>query len=217
MVELGGWTEPAFEPVVRAFVENFEKRRDVGSACSVYVDGQPVVDIWGGVADLSVEAVVAGHAGGRVLDHEGAIAICAHMLVQRGRSTSTPRRATGPSSPPQAERITVRQVLGHAPGLRTSKVTSPRRGTCWDRSSTRCRAKPNGNRARRTATTCDRWMDCRRDHPPADGRSPTILRRRDRAAIGSDFWIGLPSRKSARRPWCRSSRRPIRSPRWSSS
>jgi hypothetical protein len=32
MVEVGGWTEPAFEPVVGAFVENFEKRRDVGAA-----------------------------------------------------------------------------------------------------------------------------------------------------------------------------------------
>jgi CubicO group peptidase (beta-lactamase class C family) len=119
-VELGGWTEPAFEPVVGAFVENFEKRRDVGAACSVYVHGQPVVDIWGGVADLS---------GGRPWSPDtlavvfsttkGATAMCAHMLVQRGEiDVDAPVARYWPEfAAAGKERITVRELLSHRAGL----------------------------------------------------------------------------------------------------
>ena len=43
--------EPGFGPVADAFRANFDEHGDVGAACCVYLDGRPVVDVWGGVAD----------------------------------------------------------------------------------------------------------------------------------------------------------------------
>lgn len=42
---------PAFAPVAQAFVDNFVDRYDAGAACSVFFEGQKVVDLWGGYAD----------------------------------------------------------------------------------------------------------------------------------------------------------------------
>src|SRR5215813_154200 len=49
--DIGGWVETSFEPVLDAFAANFDERDDVGGAVCVYVDGEPVVDLWGGLAD----------------------------------------------------------------------------------------------------------------------------------------------------------------------
>jgi CubicO group peptidase (beta-lactamase class C family) len=40
-----------FEAVRDAFVENFERRREIGAACCIYQHGEKVVDLWGGVRD----------------------------------------------------------------------------------------------------------------------------------------------------------------------
>ena len=46
-----GFVAPGFEPVRAAFVKNFEARGEVGAAFCAFHKGQPVVDLWGGVAD----------------------------------------------------------------------------------------------------------------------------------------------------------------------
>src|SRR5690606_1618725 len=46
-----GSVHDAFEPVREAFVANFERRGELGSACCIYQDGEKVVDLWGGVRD----------------------------------------------------------------------------------------------------------------------------------------------------------------------
>src|SRR6476646_9927383 len=48
LVPLNGTCEPRFEAVLEAFVQNYRKEDEVGSAVSVVVDGRTVVDIWGG-------------------------------------------------------------------------------------------------------------------------------------------------------------------------
>src|SRR5689334_13154010 len=48
---IDGWAATEFEPVLDAFARNFDERGEVGAAVCVYLDGQPVVDAWGGVAD----------------------------------------------------------------------------------------------------------------------------------------------------------------------
>ena len=72
--------------VADTFRANFEGNPgEVGAACCVYVDGCPVVDLWGGLADREANrpwgddtiALVASTT-------KGATAICAHLLVQRG-------------------------------------------------------------------------------------------------------------------------------------
>lgn len=51
MVDIGGFADPSFGAVADAFRINFEERGELGAACSVVVDGQTVVDLWGGHLD----------------------------------------------------------------------------------------------------------------------------------------------------------------------
>jgi hypothetical protein len=48
---VGGSVQPGFEAVRDAFIENFERRNELGAACCVYHRGEKVVDLWGGVRD----------------------------------------------------------------------------------------------------------------------------------------------------------------------
>jgi len=42
-----------FAPVRAAFAENLQRRDEVGAAVAVVVDGELVVDLWAGHADLA--------------------------------------------------------------------------------------------------------------------------------------------------------------------
>ena len=85
MTEIRGTVEPGFEEVRDVFAANFDSRGEVGAGFCVYVDGRPVVDLTGGVADED------GHPyDDRTLQMvfsttKGATALCAHLLVQQGR------------------------------------------------------------------------------------------------------------------------------------
>jgi len=81
-----GFVDDGFGPVMDAFVSNFVERHDLGAGCAVFVDGRPVVDVWGGTADRRT---------GRPWEHDtaavifscskGLLAICAYLLVEDGR------------------------------------------------------------------------------------------------------------------------------------
>jgi CubicO group peptidase (beta-lactamase class C family) len=45
-----GQVEAGFEPVADSFIANFEELGELGAAFAAYVEGRPVVDIWGGIA-----------------------------------------------------------------------------------------------------------------------------------------------------------------------
>ena len=51
--EIHGTVAPGFEPVRDAFARNFAEHGEVGAACCVYLRGEPVVDIHGGLADAA--------------------------------------------------------------------------------------------------------------------------------------------------------------------
>src|SRR4030066_473217 len=48
---ISGFVKPRFEAVQEAFIENFERRHELGAACCVYHQGEKVVDLWGGIRD----------------------------------------------------------------------------------------------------------------------------------------------------------------------
>jgi CubicO group peptidase (beta-lactamase class C family) len=47
-VPISGSVAPGYEPVLEEFKRNFLHRRELGAACSAYVGGRCVVDVWGG-------------------------------------------------------------------------------------------------------------------------------------------------------------------------
>jgi CubicO group peptidase (beta-lactamase class C family) len=118
--DIGGWVEASFEPVVDVFAANFDERGEIGAAVCVYVDGQPVVDLWGGLADATTgrpwmsDTVVLVYSSTK-----GVTAVCANRLIEQGRLDPD---ATVASYWPEfgangKESITVRQVLSHQAGL----------------------------------------------------------------------------------------------------
>jgi CubicO group peptidase (beta-lactamase class C family) len=51
-VPISGFVAPGYEAVLEAFKRNFLERRELGAACSAYVSGRCVVDLWGGSRTL---------------------------------------------------------------------------------------------------------------------------------------------------------------------
>jgi CubicO group peptidase (beta-lactamase class C family) len=123
--EFGGFVEPGFEAVASAFAENFSKRGDLGASFAATLDGQPVVDLWGGVAD---------EASGKAWQQDtmqlifsgtkGLTALCVAMLVDRGQlKLDDPVCAHWPEFAAHGkEAVSVAEIVSHRgrlPGVRT--------------------------------------------------------------------------------------------------
>jgi len=82
---VGGQVLPGFGRVADAFAQNLSESGEVGAACSVYVDGELAVDLWGGLANAETgtswgdQTIVMVYSTSK-----GLTAMCAHLLAQRG-------------------------------------------------------------------------------------------------------------------------------------
>jgi CubicO group peptidase (beta-lactamase class C family) len=111
-----GWNK-----VADAFRANFEGNPgEVGAACCVYVDGCPVTDLWGGLADSKANRPWHEDTIVQVASTtKGATAICAHLLVQRGDlDLDAPVVKYWPEFGANGkDQIPVRWLLSHQAGL----------------------------------------------------------------------------------------------------
>lgn len=119
-VEIHGFVSAGYEAVRKAFVENFAKRREIGAACCVYHKGAKVVDLWGGVRNvttgepweentmalvysatkgLAAMTLAVAHSRGW-LDYDDLVCKYWPEFAQNGKG-----------------KITVRQLLAHQAGL----------------------------------------------------------------------------------------------------
>jgi CubicO group peptidase (beta-lactamase class C family) len=112
--------EPGWGRVADTFLANFDEHGDVGAACSVYLDGRPVVDLWGGLADRATN-----HAWTRdtiviiFSCTKGVTAVCANQLIAAGRlDPDAPIAQYWPEFAANGKAaITVRMALSHRAGL----------------------------------------------------------------------------------------------------
>lgn len=80
-----GTCVPEFSEVAQAFARNFAEHGEVGAAVAVSIDGKPVVDLWGGMADTATgkpwgeDTIVVVFSVTK-----GMAATCLHMLADRG-------------------------------------------------------------------------------------------------------------------------------------
>jgi CubicO group peptidase (beta-lactamase class C family) len=115
-----GHVASGFEEVRRTFVENFEKRGEVGGACCVYQHGVKVVDLWGGVRDARTgepwehDTMVLIHSSTK-----GLAAMTLALLHSRGwLDYGTRVSHYWPEFAQNGKQaITVRQLLAHQAGL----------------------------------------------------------------------------------------------------
>ncbi len=80
-----GTADPKFQSVADEFARNFAERGEVGASVCVSVDGETVVDMWGGVADKETGAEWTEDTVSIVFScTKAAVALCAHILIDRG-------------------------------------------------------------------------------------------------------------------------------------
>ncbi len=117
---LHGLVDDGYGRVMDTFVENFRERHDLGAGCTVYVDGRPVVDAWGGIADARTKRPWQHDTAAVIFScSKGILAVCAYLLVQDGRlDLEAPVASYWPAFAQNGkEAITVRQALSHRAGL----------------------------------------------------------------------------------------------------
>ena len=119
-VKIHGFVRSGYEPVRKAFAENFSQRGELGAACCVYHNGDKVVDLWGGVRNKAsgepweedtmvvVYSTTKGLAAMTLalahsrdwLDYDELVSTYWPEFAQNGKET-----------------VTVRQLLAHQAGL----------------------------------------------------------------------------------------------------
>ena len=134
--DIQGDCDPRFEGVRQAFAGNFAERGEVGASLCVIVDGETVVDLWGGHADETRSHAWERDTIANVYSStKGVAALAAAMLADRGLlDVEAPVADYWPEfAQAGKEAITVRQLLTHEAGLAGIDEELPDLGVLdWD-------------------------------------------------------------------------------------
>jgi CubicO group peptidase (beta-lactamase class C family) len=131
-----GVVDAAYRAVMDVFIANFIERRDVGAACTAFVGGRLVVDLWGGLADARVGRAWTADTGAVIFScSKGVLAVCVYQLVQDGRlDLDAPIARYWPAFESHGKaNITIRQAMSHRAGLPSLDVDLTRDDVIrWD-------------------------------------------------------------------------------------
>lgn len=82
---IDGHAKAGFENVVDAFARHFSEDQEIGASACVTIDGEVVVDLWGGYADAAHERLWQADTLCNAMSVTKAMtATCLHLLVDRG-------------------------------------------------------------------------------------------------------------------------------------
>lgn len=127
-IPIGGFADSRFKSVRSVFQRNFAEEGEIGAAVTVYLQGEKVIDLWGGIADQSnrvewQEDTICGYySTGKPL-----IALILLSLVDAGKINLDDHVADvwpefGAAG---KEKITYRQLLCHQAGLSAVRKRLP--------------------------------------------------------------------------------------------
>lgn len=119
-MDIQGDCDAAFAEVGEEFGRNFEERGELGASVAVTVEGETVVDMWGGWMDPERSRAWEKDTLCNLMScTKGAVALCAHLLASAGEldfdepvGTYWPEFAAAGK-----ERVRVRHLLNHQAGL----------------------------------------------------------------------------------------------------
>jgi CubicO group peptidase (beta-lactamase class C family) len=204
-IAVSGRCDPRFVAVREEFERNFSERGDAGASVCVTLDGDVVVDLWGGVADPETGAEWREDTVATVWScTKGATALVAHMLVARGLiDLDAPVAKHWPEFAQNGkDAIPVRMLLNHQAGLAAVREPVPEGGFYdWDLITTLlARQEPlwePGARHGYHALTFGHLVGevARRVTGTSLGQ---FFAENVAAPLGIDFWIGLPEDVEAR-------------------
>lgn len=115
-----GEVADGFEAVAQVFIDNFVERNETGASACAYVNGEKVVDLWGGAANHKTNEPWRPESALIVYSTtKGAAAICVAMLAQAGKlSYDEPVATYWPEFAAQGKgQVTVGQMMSHQAGL----------------------------------------------------------------------------------------------------
>jgi CubicO group peptidase (beta-lactamase class C family) len=124
-VPIAGFCAPEFAAVREQFERNFVDRDETGAAVATWVDGELVVNLWGGWQDAACERPWQQDTLASVFSgSKGLTSTCVHLLAERGLiDLREPVAAYWPEFAQSGkEAITVAMVMAHRSG-----VIGPRR------------------------------------------------------------------------------------------
>jgi CubicO group peptidase (beta-lactamase class C family) len=200
-VAIEGHAASEFEAVLDAFARNFDERGEVGAAVCVYVEGRPVVDLWGGVADPRTgrpwreDTIVLVYSATK-----GVTAVCANALVERGLlDADAPVARYWPEfAACGKEDVTVGHMLAHQVGLPyVDAQLTLEEALAWEPVVTALAAQapiwPPGTKHGYHMRTYG-WLtgELVRRVDPQHRTLGRWFRDELAAPLGLDFWIGLP-------------------------
>lgn len=128
-----GTCDDRFAEVRAEFEQNFSERGEVGAAVHVMIDGQPVVDLWGGVSEPGGGPWNADTMVVVFSCTKGATAVCAHLLIDRQLlDPDAPVAEYWPEFAANGKAgATVAMMLNHSVGVPALRAPLPD-GACTD-------------------------------------------------------------------------------------
>lgn len=202
---LEGHCIAAFEGVLRAFRENFSSAGEQGAAVCISLNGETVVDLWGGIADPKTGAPWQENSVAVVFScTKAATALAAHVLADSGAlDLDAPVASIWPEfGAAGKDGVTTRMLLDHTAGL--PALRAPLKADClldWDYMTQHLAAEAPfwepGTRLGYHAITFGYLIGevVRR----ISGQSLGAFFANEIAApLGIDFWIGLPEAEEPR-------------------
>ncbi|MEH6558296.1 MAG: serine hydrolase domain-containing protein [Oceanicoccus sp.] len=202
---VNGRYDKRFEKVAEEFVRNFEQRGEVGASVCINIEGETVVDMWGGMRDPETGDRWQEDTLSIVFScTKAATALCAHMLIERGQLDPNAKVTDywpefGQNG---KENTTVLMMLNHSAALPALRETvKPGGYNDWDYMVERLAAESpfwepgtrNGYHMITYGWTVGELV--RR----VSGKSlGTFFKDEVAGPLGIDFWIGLPEDKEPR-------------------
>ena len=119
-VEIHGYCDPRFKSVKEVFARNFKQGLECGASFAATINGEFVVDIWGGFADevktrpWEKDTIAPVASTTKIMT-----ALCTHMLVDKDKiDVNTPVAKYWPEfAQAGKENLPIRYLLSHTSGL----------------------------------------------------------------------------------------------------
>jgi len=202
--QVEGTCDPKFAGVLDAFVTNFEARGEVGASCTVNLGGRALVDLWGGKKAPDGEAWDRDTVSIIFSSTKGGMALCAHMLADRGQlDLDAPIAKYWPEFGQNGkEAATVSMTLDHSVGVPHVRAV-PKPGAFYDYDhmvGLVAKEAPfwaPGTRNGYHAITMS-WTVGELVHRAAKKRMGKFFQDEVAKPLGLEFWIGLPEQQEHR-------------------
>lgn len=204
-LQSSGHCTPAFEAVRVAFEHNLVHGGELGASLAIEIDGECVVDLWGGCADAEGATPWQRDTLSVVFSNtKPATALCIHLLAEAGElDLDQPVAHYWPAFAAAGKAgITPRMLLDHSAGLPALRERLPDGAAFdWDFMVERLEREAPfwepGTRVGYHALTYG-WLLGELVRRLGGCSLGTFFQRHVAAPLGLDFWIGLPESVESR-------------------